>query len=68
MTNDDDAGEFDATMDDPIYQLLAAIADMYVDSGYGLDADPQTAGGWRLLIDPQFYSCKEIPETGDCNK
>ncbi|KAI0222547.1 Eukaryotic elongation factor 2 kinase [Lamellibrachia satsuma] len=46
MTNDDDAGEFDATMDDPIYQLLAAIADMYMDSGYGLDADPQTAGDY----------------------
>ena len=45
MTNDDDAGEFDATMDSPVYQLLAAVAQMYLDGGYDLDKDAQTAGG-----------------------
>lgn len=43
-TSVDDCGEFDALMDDPIYQLKAAIARLYVSGGFGLDKDPSYAG------------------------
>jgi elongation factor 2 kinase len=43
-TQEDDSGEFDATMDNPVYQIQAKMAEMYLEGGYGLDKDPSTAG------------------------
>ncbi|KAK3089352.1 hypothetical protein FSP39_002962 [Pinctada imbricata] len=40
----DEGGEYDCTMHDPIYQLQAKQADMYLKGGHGLDKDPQKAG------------------------
>ncbi|KAL3876114.1 hypothetical protein ACJMK2_033992 [Sinanodonta woodiana] len=40
----DEGGEFDSTMNDPVYQLLAKQAEMYRQGGNGLDKDPQKAG------------------------
>jgi hypothetical protein len=39
-----DDGDFDATMDTPIYQLQAKMAEMYLAGGNGLEADPNRAG------------------------
>lgn len=44
MTSEDDTGEFDATMDDPVYQLKAAMARLYAVGGFDLDKDPSYAG------------------------
>jgi len=43
-TSEDDGGEFDAAMDDPLYQLQAAMAQLYLVGGYGLEKDPSYAG------------------------
>ena len=43
-TSEDDGGEFDAVMDDPVYQLQAAMAQLYLDGGYGLEKDASYAG------------------------
>lgn len=43
-TSEDDGGEFDAAMDDPVYQLQAAMAHLYLIGGYGLEKDPSYAG------------------------
>ena len=43
-TSEDDCGEFDATMDDPVYQLKAAMARLYITGGFDLDKDPSYAG------------------------
>lgn len=48
-TNEDDSGEFDATMDDPVYQLQAAMAQLYLVGGYGLEKDPSYAGMTRAF-------------------
>ena len=40
----DRSGDFDGTMNDPIYQLLARQAQMYVQGGFGLEPDPNAAG------------------------
>jgi len=48
-TSEDDAGEFDAAMDDPVYQLQAVMAQLYLAGGYGLEKDPSYAGLSRLL-------------------
>jgi elongation factor 2 kinase len=47
MTSEDDCGEFDATMDDPVYQLKAAMAQLYLEGGFGLDKDPSYAGNCK---------------------
>ncbi|XP_064103171.1 eukaryotic elongation factor 2 kinase-like isoform X2 [Macrobrachium nipponense] len=41
---EDEEGNFDATMDDPQYQLIAREATMYWQGGNGLDKDPYKAG------------------------
>ncbi|KAK2154375.1 hypothetical protein LSH36_269g00033 [Paralvinella palmiformis] len=43
-TQQDDSGEFDATMDYPIFQLKAKTAEMYLEGGFGLQKDPSAAG------------------------
>jgi len=43
-TTVDDSGDFDAAIDNPLYQLKAAIARLYVAGGFGLDKDPSYAG------------------------
>lgn len=40
----DDHGEFDATMSDPGYLLLARQAHLYWKGGFGLEKDPNRAG------------------------
>ncbi|XP_065580672.1 eukaryotic elongation factor 2 kinase-like isoform X1 [Artemia franciscana] len=37
LTEMDDDGHFDGTMDDPQYQLIARQAEMYRDGGFGLE-------------------------------
>ncbi|MPC14758.1 Eukaryotic elongation factor 2 kinase [Portunus trituberculatus] len=41
---EDEEGNFDGTMDDPQYQLVARQAVMYLSGGYGLEKDPNKAG------------------------
>lgn len=40
----DEEGNFDGTMDDPQYQLVAKQAAMYLSGGKGLPKDPNKAG------------------------
>ena len=40
----DNHGEFDATMADPNYLILATQADLYLAGQYGLEKDPSRAG------------------------
>ena len=49
-TNEDDGGEFDAAMDDPVYQLQAVMAQLYLVGGYGLEKDPSYAGVLMAFI------------------
>ncbi|KAK6170357.1 hypothetical protein SNE40_018769 [Patella caerulea] len=42
--NQDESGEFDSTMCDPIFTLQAKLADMYKTGGHELEKDPQKAG------------------------
>nr|XP_020460954.1 eukaryotic elongation factor 2 kinase isoform X2 [Monopterus albus] len=44
MTDYDEGGEFDGTQDEPRYLLLAREAEMFLEGGYNLTADPQRAG------------------------
>ena len=44
MMQNDDSGEFDATMDHPVYQLQAKMAELYRQGGYGIEKDPSSAG------------------------
>ncbi|XP_068247919.1 eukaryotic elongation factor 2 kinase-like isoform X2 [Palaemon carinicauda] len=41
---EDEEGNFDATMDDPQYQLISRVATMYWQGGNGLVKDPNKAG------------------------
>lgn len=43
-TTEDEEGNFDGTMDDPQYQLVARQALMYHSGGYCLEKDPNKAG------------------------
>lgn len=40
----DEEGNYDGTMDDPTYQLLGRMAEMYRDGGHGVERDPSKAG------------------------
>lgn len=42
--HNDESGDFDSTMEDPPYMLIARQAEIYLEGGYGLEKDPQTAG------------------------
>lgn len=44
MAGEDDNGEYDCTLADPNYQLLARQAAMYREGGFGLCKDPSQAG------------------------
>ena len=44
MVQEDETGEFDATMDFPIYELKAKIAELYSNGEHGLDKDYVYAG------------------------
>jgi len=50
MSREDESGEFDATMDDPIYQIKAVMAQLYLTGGYELDKDASYAGIWSIKI------------------
>ena len=44
MAQEDECGEFDATMDFPSYELKARVAELYMLGGFGLEKDPSYAG------------------------
>jgi len=44
MAQEDECGEFDATMDFPTYELKARVAELYMLGGFGLEKDPSYAG------------------------
>lgn len=48
-TTEDEEGNFDGTMDDPVYQLVARQALMYQTGGHSLEKDPYKAGKNILL-------------------
>jgi len=51
MAQEDECGEFDATMDFPIYELKARVAELYMLGGFGLEKDPSYAGMQVLYCD-----------------
>jgi len=60
-TSEDDGGEFDAAVDDPVYQLQAAMAQLYLVGGYGLQKDPSCAGvltDFSSSLYELMYNCK----------
>lgn len=44
VNGEDEEGNYDGTMDDPQYILLARLAEMYRDAGNGLEQDYGAAG------------------------
>ena len=44
LHDNDEGGEYDSTMDDPPYLLMAWQAEMYAEGGHGLDRMPERAG------------------------
>lgn len=54
-----DTEDFDATMDYPLYQLQAKVADMYMLGGPGLAKDPQKAGRYTLVYQTSDYLTRE---------
>ena len=46
---EDEEGNFDGTMDDPQYQLVARQAVMYLSGGHSLEKDPNKAGEQSIL-------------------
>ena len=44
VSGSDDNGEYDGTMDTPLYSIKAAMAEMYQHGGNGLKSDPSYAG------------------------
>ncbi|EFX89875.1 hypothetical protein DAPPUDRAFT_299989 [Daphnia pulex] len=42
----DEEGNYDGTMDDPTYQLLGRLGEMYRDGGHGLDKNPSKAADY----------------------
>ena len=44
---EDEEGNFDGTMNDPSYQLIARQAAMYWSGGNGLEKNPNKAGKWK---------------------
>lgn len=42
--SEDEEGDFNSTLDDPSYQLVAREATMYWSGGHGLAKDPNKAG------------------------
>ncbi|KAK2714273.1 hypothetical protein QYM36_008735 [Artemia franciscana] len=53
LTEMDDDGHFDGTMDDPQYQLIARQAEMYRDGGFGLEINYVKAGEFWNSKDPE---------------
>ena len=43
-TQEDEGGEFDCTMEDPPFLLMARQAEIYLEGGYGLEKNPSNAG------------------------
>lgn len=41
---EDECGEFDAIMENPLYELKAKMAELYLQGGYDLERDPSYAG------------------------
>ena len=52
----DDHGEFDATMSDPNYLILATQAEMYLSGGFGLEKDPSRSGNNLVLSSKMMTS------------
>lgn len=56
----DDHGEFDATMSDPNYLILATQAEMYLSGKFGLEKDPLKSGKPPALVS-YFLEITQIP-------
>lgn len=46
----DEGGEFDSTMNDPPYQLMAKQAELLRQGGHGLDKDSERAGMCVIML------------------
>ena len=46
----ENSDDFDATIDHPVYQLQAKVAELYLQGGPDLDKDPQSAGRYLLCL------------------
>jgi hypothetical protein len=46
----DSGGDFDSTMEDPGYLLMARMAQMYLEGGNGLDKNPSDAGKNKAVV------------------
>jgi len=55
MVKEDECGEFDATMDSPLYELKAKIAELYIEGGYELEKDASYAG---LSLHSAYFNFK----------
>ena len=44
MEDAENSSEFDSTMETPVYQLQAKMAELYLSGGEGLDKDPSGSG------------------------
>lgn len=60
MASEDDNGEYDCTLADPNYQLLARQAAMYREGGFGLCKDPSQAGIYFFLSFSVLYKHSQV--------
>ena len=69
MAQEDECGEFDATMDFPVYELKAKVAELYMLGGFGLELDPSYAGTNCCLLSGSWswHGYKRLKNTG-CNR
>lgn len=60
---EDECGEFDAIMENPLYELKAKMAELYLEGGYGLEKDPSYAGKSleRFATRDFVYIIKSVP-------
>jgi len=49
MNDQDEGGEYDSTMYDPPYSIMARMAEMYLEGGHGLEKMPERAGTWSQM-------------------
>lgn len=59
MDNQDEGGEFDSTINDPLYQILGKQAELYRQGGHGLEKDPSKAGQSTVLF---CFNKKKLPK------
>ena len=60
LHDNDESGEYDSTMHDPPYQLMAWQAEMYAEGGHGLERLPERAGRLPLSVYNTGPSCSKL--------